>query len=126
MESVTFLSLNKLQDTELIVRILEGEKRLYEIIIRRYNQRLYRIGMSVLNNDADTEDAMQTCYINAYEHLSQFKQRSSFSTWLIRIMINECLSLKKKQQRFDDLGKDKYLENKSSMKTPAHILIFYI
>ena len=123
MESGTLLSLNKLADPELVLRILAGEKRLYEIIIRRYNQRLYRIGMSVLNNDADTEDAMQTSYIKAYEHLSQFKQESSFSTWLIRIMINECLLLKKKRERFGGDRIEKYLQIKSSMKTPAHIFM---
>lgn len=123
MESVTLLSLNKLNDPELVARILVGEKKLYEIIIRRYNQRLYRIGMSVLNNDADTEDAMQMSYIKAYEHLSQFKQKSSFSTWLIRIMINECLLLKNKRERFDEDGIEKYLQIKSSMKTPANIFM---
>ncbi len=123
MESGTLLSLNKLADPELVSRILAGEKRLYEIIIRRYNQRLYRIGMSILKNDANTEDAMQTTYVKAYEHLSQFKQQSSLSTWVIRIMINECLSRKKMDQRFANGGIEKYLENKSSMKTPAHIFM---
>ena len=112
MESITLLSLNKLDDPELVARILAGEKRLYEIIIRRYNQRLYRIGMSVLNNDAETEDAMQTSYIKAYEHLNQFKQQSSFSTWLIRIMINECLSRKKMNQRFTNGGENRKIFGK--------------
>jgi len=120
MESVT---VSNLQDAVLVERILAGEKQLYEIIMRRYNQRLYRIGMSVLNNDADAEDAMQNAYIKAYQHLNQFKQQSSLSTWLIRIMINECLTQKKKNQRFDNGEIEKYLQNKSSMKTPAHILM---
>ncbi|HEY6901594.1 MAG TPA: hypothetical protein VI233_13160, partial [Puia sp.] len=55
-----------LPDTQLISQILSGETALFEVIIRRYNQRLYRIGMSILNSDADTEDAMQNAYIKAY------------------------------------------------------------
>ena len=123
MEPATISPSDQLQEAALVSRILAGEKRLYEIIMRRYNQRLYRIGMSVLNNDADAEDAMQTAYIKAYEHLAQFRQQSSLSTWLIRIMINECLAQKKIKQRFDNGEIEKYLQNKSSMKTPAHVLM---
>jgi len=86
-------------DEELIARILAGEKRLFELLIRKYNQRLYRIGMSVLENEAEAEDAMQTAYINAYEHLSGFEQRSSFGTWLTRIMLNQCYEQKRKSKQ---------------------------
>jgi len=92
------ITLNQLSDEELITRILDGEKRLYELLIRRYNQRLYRIGMSVLENEAEAEDAMQTAYINAYEHLSGFENRSSFGTWLTRIMLNQCYEQKRKSR----------------------------
>jgi len=84
----------------LIRRILSGEKKLFENIMRSYNQRLYRIGMSVLQNDMEAEDAMQNAYINAFEHLGQFEARSSFGTWLTRIMLNECLAQKKKKSKF--------------------------
>jgi RNA polymerase sigma-70 factor (ECF subfamily) len=86
-------------DEELIARILAGEKRLFELLIRKYNQRLYRIGMSILENEAEAEDAMQTAYINAYEHLSGFEQRSSFGTWLTRIMLNQCYEQKRKSKQ---------------------------
>lgn len=78
-------------DEEVIARILNGEKRLYAQIVRKYNQRLYRIAMSIVGNDAEAEDVMQTAYLNAYEHLSAFAFRSSFATWLTRITINEGL-----------------------------------
>jgi RNA polymerase sigma-70 factor (ECF subfamily) len=86
-------------DEELIARILAGEKRLFELLIRKYNQRLYRIGMSILENEAEAEDAMQTAYINAYEHLSGFEQRSTFGTWLTRIMLNQCYEQKRKSRQ---------------------------
>lgn len=93
------ITLNPISEEELIGRILTGEKRLFELLIRKYNQRLYRIGMSILEDEAETEDAMQTAYINAYEHLSGFEQRSSFGTWLTRIMLNQCYEQKRKSKR---------------------------
>ena len=78
-------------DNEVIARILTGEKDLYAIIVRRYNQRLYRIAMSIINDDSEAEEAMQVAYIKAYENLRKFEFKSAFSTWLIRILINQCL-----------------------------------
>ncbi|SHM80920.1 RNA polymerase sigma-70 factor, ECF subfamily [Chitinophaga jiangningensis] len=77
-------------DNELIARVLAGEKRLYEQLMRRHNTSLFRLGMSFLNNDMDVEDVMQLTYINAYQHLDQFRQDAAFGTWLKRILINEC------------------------------------
>ncbi len=107
-------------DEILIGRILSGEKRLFEQIMRSYNQRLYRIGMSILANDMEVEDAMQNAYINAYEHLRKFESRSSFSTWLTRIMINECLARTKKKK--PDTLSEIQTENHATMTNPANIL----
>ena len=86
-------------DNEIINKVLTGEKRLFEQLMRRHNSSLFRIGMSILNNDADVEDVMQTTYISAYQHLDSFRQESAFGTWLKRIMINECnLQLKKRRR----------------------------
>ncbi|HLP39491.1 RNA polymerase sigma factor [Lacibacter sp.] len=79
-----------ISDVDLVKGILSGEKNLYTQIVRRYNQRLYRIGMSILNDDTEVEDAMQVAYINAYQSLGKFEFRASFSTWLTRILVNEC------------------------------------
>jgi len=112
--------LTEVPDAELISRILKGEKSLFEILIRKYNQRLYRVGMSILSDDMETEDAMQTAYIKAYEHLKDFEQRSSFITWLTRIMLNQCYEQKRKAE----LNKNgvRELFNEMHMKTPANIL----
>ena len=85
-------------DHEIISRILQGEKDLYALIIRRFNARLYRVGMSIINDDAEVEDVMQVAYIKAYEHLGKFAFKSSFSTWLTRILINESLLRLKKRK----------------------------
>lgn len=84
-------------DAEVINRILQGDKNLYTVIVRRYNQRLYRVGISILNDDAEVEDVMQVAYINAYVNLEKFAFKASFSTWLTRILINECLLRLKKR-----------------------------
>lgn len=104
-------------DEEVVAGILAGEKRLFELLIRKYNQRLFRIGMSVLEHEHETEDAMQTAYINAYEHLSRFEGRSSFGTWLTRIMLNQCYEQKRKSKHV--LSGLEQPDNFINMKTPA-------
>ena len=99
-----------LNDDEIIARILHGEKDLYSIIVRRYNQRLYRVGMSMINDDAEVEDAMQVAYINAYDNLAKFAFRSSFPTWLTRILINECLLRLRKRKKSISMN-DENIEN---------------
>lgn len=81
-----------LTEQELVKRILAGEKELYEVLMRRNNQILYRIIRGYLNSDADTQDVMQETYIRAYEKLYQYKFEAKFSTWLIRIGINMTLA----------------------------------
>lgn len=88
-----------ISDDEIIARVLKGEKDLYALIVRRYNERLYRVGMSIMNDDAEVEDVMQAAYINAYESLQKFASRASFATWLTRILINECILRLKKRKR---------------------------
>ena len=80
-----------ISDNEIISRVLLGEKNLYAHIMRKYNQRLYRVGMAIINDDAETEDVMQVAYIKAYENLNKFEFKSAFSTWMTRILINESL-----------------------------------
>lgn len=78
-------------DDRLVEALKNGDRNALEVIIRRYNERLYRIGLVYLKNSEDTEDAMQDAYIRVYQKIGQFRGRSKFSTWLTRIMINECL-----------------------------------
>ncbi|MES2006059.1 MAG: RNA polymerase sigma factor [Bacteroidota bacterium] len=94
-------------DSELISRILQGSKHLYEVIIRRYNQRLYRVGMSIVNNESEVEDIMQVAYISAYENLGKFVFKSSFATWLTRILINECLLRIRQSNRSVDMDDER-------------------
>jgi RNA polymerase sigma factor (sigma-70 family) len=88
-----------ISDNEVISGVLQGEKNLYALIMRKYNQRLYRVGMSIINDDAEVEDVMQVTYIKAYENLGKFEFKSAFSTWLTRILINESLLRVKKRKQ---------------------------
>lgn len=86
----------KLPESEIIERILLGETPLYEIIVRRYNAYLYKIGRSYNYNHEDTQDLMQDTYVDAFRNLGKFEGRSSFKTWLVRIMLNNCYRKKEK------------------------------
>ena len=90
-------------DEEVIRRVKAGEIDLFEILMRRYNRRLYRAVRSVLGSDGDVEQVMQDAYVAAYTHLAQFAERSKFSTWLTRIAIYEALARVKRQKRFVDI-----------------------
>ena len=83
-------------DSQVIAKILEGDSGLYEILIRRYNPFLYRIGRTYHYTHAETEDLMQETYVQAYFNLGKFENRSTFKTWLTRIMLNNCYQQKQK------------------------------
>lgn len=92
-----------LRDEEIVQRVLTGETELFEIIMRRYNQRLYRVARAVLRDDADAEDVMQDAYVRAYEHLYQFAGKAAFATWLTRIALHEALARKRRRGRTEEL-----------------------
>lgn len=101
MEAININDYNnhKIKEEAVIQRILSGEKELYEILVRRNNQKLYRIIRSYLKDETEIEDVMQNSYIKAYTKLHQFNLQSQFSTWLIRIAINESLAELKKKDK---------------------------
>ncbi len=94
---------HKISDTDVIHRIHAGEKELYEILLRRNNQKLYRVIRGYINDQKEIEDIMQNTYLKAYEKLHQFKHNSLFSTWLIRIGINEALARLKIKGKYTNL-----------------------
>jgi RNA polymerase sigma-70 factor (ECF subfamily) len=78
-----------LSDEQVVERVRGGDAALFEILMRRHNQRLYRVVRSVLRDEAGIEDVMQQAYVEAFTHLDQFAGRARFSTWLCRIGWNE-------------------------------------
>ena len=90
-------------DEQIVDRVLSGETALYEILMRRYNQRLYRVARAILRDDAEAEDVMQDAYVRAYQHLADFEGRAKFSTWLTRIAVHEALARSRGRGRFQPL-----------------------
>ena len=96
-------------DQEIVDRVKSGQTALYEIIMRRYNQRLYRVARAILRDDAEAEDVMQDAYVRAYQHLDQFAGRALFSTWLTRIAVHEALRRirsRNRNQQLEDTVED--------------------
>lgn len=88
--SVSEKSVQQYEDVDVIQQILKGNTSIFEILIRRYNPYLYKIGRSYGFSHHDTEDLMQETFISGYVNIRQFAQRSSFKTWLVKIMLNQC------------------------------------
>src|SRR5437773_1810849 len=90
-------------DEEVIARVRAGDTALYELVMRRYNQRLYRVARAILRDDAEAEDVMQDAYVRAFQHLDQFAARAPFSAWLTRIAVNEALARLRSRSRTGQL-----------------------
>jgi RNA polymerase sigma factor (sigma-70 family) len=93
----------QLTDSEVVRRVIAGEKSLFEILMRRNNQKLYRMIRSYLRDEEEIRDVMQNTYLKAFDKLYQFHGDAAFSTWLIRIGINEAL------MRIKDINKMKVI-----------------
>ena len=104
-----------LSDEQVVTRVLAGETALFEILMRRYNQRLYRAARAILRDENEAEDVMQQAYVNAYGHLGQFDGRSKFSTWLTRIAVHEALARARRRGRYMTMDP----ENPPSIEFPA-------
>ena len=101
--TVTVTPQDPLTDEEVVARVLGGETSMFEIVMRRYNQLLYRVARAILRNDGEAEDVMQDAYVRAYEHLDQFAGRAKFSTWLTRIAVHEALARQRHGSRYQEL-----------------------
>ena len=103
MQTATQLSPSALTDEEIVERVRSGEARLFELIMRRHNQRVYRAARAILRDDGEAEDVMQDAYVRAFEHLHEFEGRARFSTWLTRIAVHEALARLRRGRRFQPL-----------------------
>jgi RNA polymerase sigma-70 factor, ECF subfamily len=88
-------------DKEIIDRVLAGDAPAYELLMRRYNQRLYRLVRSILRDETEAEDVMQEAYLRGFYKLGQYEGRSTFSTWIGHIAVNEALARLSKAKRLE-------------------------
>lgn len=90
-------------DEEIVALVRAGDTARFETIMRRHNQRLFRVTRAILRNDADAEDAMQQAYLSAYAHLDQFSGDAKFATWLTRIAMNEAYTRARRRARLGEV-----------------------
>jgi RNA polymerase sigma-70 factor (ECF subfamily) len=88
-----------LPDGDLIARVRAGERALFEVLMRRHNQRLYRTARAIVQDEVEVEDILQQAYLNAFNNLDRFEARSQLSTWLTRIVINEAAARRRSSLR---------------------------
>lgn len=108
-------------DETVIREVLQGDVNRYEVLIRKYNQQLYRVAKGILWEEELIEDVMQEAYIKAYQHLGQFMGRSGFRTWLTRILINECLQKKRKLKKTAGERIEDHLLHAVTATTPENL-----
>ncbi|HVT57298.1 MAG TPA: RNA polymerase sigma factor [Thermoanaerobaculia bacterium] len=86
-------------DEQAVTRVLAGERELFELLMRRYNERLYRVARAIVDDDSEAEDVVQDAFVRAYNHLGQFAGRAQFSNWLTRIAVNEARARARRRRR---------------------------
>ena len=86
-------------DLELVHASKNGDVAAFEQLVKRYDRTLFRIAQHVTHNREDSEDAVQEAFLKAFQHLGEFREDSKFSTWLIRITLNQSLMKLRKQRR---------------------------
>ncbi|HXW03786.1 MAG TPA: RNA polymerase sigma factor [Vicinamibacterales bacterium] len=88
-----------LTDEQVVGQVLAGQTSLFEVLMRRNNERVYRAARAIVKDEREAEDVMQQAYVNAYSHLRQFDGRARFSTWLTRIAVHEALGRVRRRRR---------------------------
>ena len=92
---------NELTDEQVVTQVIGGQTALFEVLMRRYNERVYRVARAIVRDDEEAEDVMQQAYVNAYAHLRQFNGKARFSTWLTKIAINESLARVRRRGKYE-------------------------
>lgn len=87
-------------DFLLVDRVLAGDRRAFELLVRRHERRVFRTSLAVLGNIEDAEDAMQETFIRAFRHLDRFRKDARFSTWLTRIAVNQAIEKRNTRKNY--------------------------
>jgi len=105
-------------DEALVDRVLGGDIQVFELLMRRNNQRLYRAIRSLVQDEDDAEELMQQAYVLAFTRLGQFNKGARFSTWLLRIGLNEALQRIRREHRWPRAAPEVLEEEPSMNATP--------
>jgi len=88
-----------LSDAEVVARVLAGDDALFEILMRRHNQRLFRVARGILTDDSEAEDVLQEAWVRSFQALGGFRGESSVVTWLTRITAHEAMARSRRRRR---------------------------
>jgi RNA polymerase sigma-70 factor, ECF subfamily len=87
------------EDATIIARVCAGDLAAFAVLMRRYNQRLYRAARAILRDDSEAEDVVQETYLRAFAHLSGFRYEARLGTWLTKIAVNEACARLRRSRR---------------------------
>ena len=104
--SAGLLEWTEQSDEDIVGQVLDGHTALFELLMRRYNERLYRAARAITRDDREAEDVIQQAYVNAFSNLRQFRGQAQFATWLTRIAINEALARVRRRGRYEAFDED--------------------
>jgi len=102
-------------DLDLVHASKNGDVAAFEQLVKRYDRRLLRIAQSVTHNREDSQDAVQEAFLKAYQNLADFREHSQFSTWLIRITVNQALMKLRKQRTVREVSLDEDFQGEGDM-----------
>src|SRR6202161_2100123 len=93
-------------DLDLVHASKSGDVTAFEQLVKRYDRKLLRIAQSVTRNREDSQDAVQEAFLKAYQNLATFREDSKFSTWLIRITLQQSLMKLRKRRPTGEISID--------------------
>ena len=108
-------------DMDLVHACKNGDVAAFEQLVKRYDRKLFRIAQSVTHNREDSQDAVQEAFLKAYQHLAHFREACLFSTWLIRITVNQSLMKLRKQRSIKEMSLDDDFENDEGNFLPNEV-----
>jgi RNA polymerase sigma-70 factor (ECF subfamily) len=112
-----------LGDGELVQRARRGDASAFELLIKRYDRRLYRVARSILRDSSEAEDVVQETFVRAFTHLADLRDDPSFSAWLTRIAVNEALRRHRRRQRTVDLTALDHLQEQDAASVVTLLLV---
>ena len=110
-------------EVELLAKLKQGDREAFATLVEMTSDRIYRLALKMVANEQDAEDILQDTYIKAFRSLANFEGKSSISTWLYRIAVNEALMmLRKKQPQFVPIGEEADEESGENLPQPVEIV----
>jgi RNA polymerase sigma-70 factor (ECF subfamily) len=109
----------ELPDEDIIRQVVDGNTAMFELLMRRYNERVYRAARAIVSDEPEAEDVMQQAYVNAFTHLHQFSGAARFSTWLVRIAIHEALARVRRRGRYEAFDENQSTPEPVMSRSPS-------